>query len=149
MKKTAKPLIRQTYSYKQTKGIMISDEQQAIDAASLAIRRHRKQLDKYVQHNPHFLYSLNPLVSDAGEYVEPRIVEKMLEASKAAGVGPMAAVAGVLATADSGRTERPVWLEDLRAGLSLVISTISVVECIDKAGRRVRAGLRRVTRGSP
>lgn len=91
--KTTALLIKQTYSYKETIGIIISDSQKAIEAGKQAIQEHRRQLEKYIQQNPIFLYSLEPVNLSDG----PIVAKKMAEASEKAGVGPMAAVAGVLA----------------------------------------------------
>jgi len=56
--------------------------------------KYRRQLESYIEQAPAFLTSLEPLpvTSDA-----PRIVRRMAEAAQAAGVGPMAAVAGAMA----------------------------------------------------
>lgn len=64
------------------------------EAAVTEIRRHRAVLDDYIAAHPAFLESLEPLpaAEDA-----PEIVRRMTEAAAAAGVGPMAAVAGAFA----------------------------------------------------
>jgi len=93
MKQEVKSLIRQTFSFNESRGTIIADRKEAIGAARLAIQEHRRQLEKYIHQNPIFLYSLEPVrVSDG-----PVVVRRMAEASGEAGVGPMAAVAGVLA----------------------------------------------------
>ena len=91
--KTTRSLIKQTYTYKETRGTIISDNMKAIVAAKQAIQEHRRQLEKYILQNPLFLYSLEPVHLSEG----PIVANKMAEASEKAGVGPMAAVAGVLA----------------------------------------------------
>ena len=93
MKEKAKSLIKQTYSYKESRGTMVTDRKEAINMGRLAVQRHRRQLEKYTQKNPIFLYSLEPVQVSKG----PIVVGRMAEASEEAGVGPMAAVAGVLA----------------------------------------------------
>ncbi len=55
--------------------------------------QYRNQLDNYISKNPSFLYSLVPLPQDA---IAPPIIREMMLASETAGVGPMAAVAGVI-----------------------------------------------------
>jgi ApbE superfamily uncharacterized protein (UPF0280 family) len=88
-----KSLLRKAYSFKDTKGFIITDRKDAVKAAEHAIQKHRQQLEKYVQSNPLFLNSLKPVnVDDC-----PTVVQRMSQASKTADVGPMAAVAGVLA----------------------------------------------------
>jgi hypothetical protein len=56
--------------------------------------KHRESLEGYIQRQPAFLTSLEPLAvaPDA-----PLIVKAMAEAAEKAGVGPMAAVAGAIA----------------------------------------------------
>lgn len=57
------------------------------------IREQRRILFDYIKEHPQFERSLEPIkVDDA-----PRIVKLMAEAAETAGVGPMAAVAGVIA----------------------------------------------------
>ena len=58
------------------------------------ILQHRGVIEAFVQDNPTFLESLNPLQLQGPA---PNIVRAMVEAGRNAGVGPMAAVAGTLA----------------------------------------------------
>lgn len=88
----SKNLFKQTFQRKETVGTAISDSESAVKAAISSIENQRKQLEEYVRKDPRFLYSLEPVQVDTG----PRIAELMTEAAEAAGVGPMAAVAGVL-----------------------------------------------------
>lgn len=71
-----------------------SDKREAIPKAIEEIKRHINDLIEYVNREPLFQYSLEPVdvESDA-----PLIVQMMTEASKIAGVGPMASVGGVIA----------------------------------------------------
>jgi ApbE superfamily uncharacterized protein (UPF0280 family) len=56
--------------------------------------KYREALEKYIERNPSFLTSLEPLsVGDDA----PLIVKSMAESARKAGVGPMAAVAGAIA----------------------------------------------------
>jgi ApbE superfamily uncharacterized protein (UPF0280 family) len=64
--------------------------QQAYDS----VYRYRTQLENYLAGNPNFLTALSPLPADP---LAPPIIREMLVAGQAAGVGPMAAVAGVIA----------------------------------------------------
>ena len=59
-----------------------------------AINKYRRQLEKYIEQNPAFRKSLEPLSPTADS---PKIVRMMIEAGQKAGVGPMAAVAGAIA----------------------------------------------------
>ncbi len=56
----------------------------------------RAGLEAYIEANPRFLPALSPLKADP---LAPPLVREMLAAASAAGVGPMAAVAGAVAEA--------------------------------------------------
>lgn len=71
-----------------------SDKKEAILKAIEELKRHIEDLSRYIEKNPYFQYSLEPLNVDPEA---PLVVQKMVEASKIAGVGPMAAVAGAIA----------------------------------------------------
>ena len=62
--------------------------------AQTAVLDARYNIEQYIQNHPDFLTSLTPLPAD---HYAPEIVREMLNASAAAGVGPMAAVAGAVA----------------------------------------------------
>ncbi len=70
------------------------------DQALVAVARVRTEIEAYIRQYPLFLTSLVPLVLDSSA---PLPVQAMLEAALVAGVGPMAAVAGVIAE-EVGRT---------------------------------------------
>ena len=55
---------------------------------------YRHQLERYIEERPEFLYSLVPVKADL---FAPAIIKKMITASAAVGVGPMACVAGAVA----------------------------------------------------
>jgi len=62
--------------------------------AHKSVLKYRRILEAYIERNPNFLTSLEPL--DVGQDA-PRIVREMAEAASKVGVGPMAAVAGAIA----------------------------------------------------
>jgi len=62
----------------------------ALDASHL----YRSQLEEYIRIHPEFRTALVPLADDP---LAPAIVKDMISASRAAGVGPMASVAGAIA----------------------------------------------------
>jgi len=64
------------------------------DQALLLISKVRADIERYIRRHPHFLTSLAPLALDKQA---PKTVQKMLTAGLQAKVGPMAAVAGVIA----------------------------------------------------
>lgn len=86
-------LLKRNYRYKESNCTIISERETALDAAVESIIFHREKLEKYVLENPVFLHSFEPVIVDGG----PKIVLSMAEAAEEAGVGPMAAVAGVIA----------------------------------------------------
>lgn len=88
-----KKLLKNVFQHKETKCTILSDKEDAISKATSSIKYHREKLEKYIRNNPKFLYSLQPVPIENA----PLIVRLMAEASEKAKVGPMAAVAGVLA----------------------------------------------------
>ena len=64
------------------------------DRAMHLVIQYRNQLENYLSRHPNFLESLSPLPD---ERLAPPLVRTMLKAGLAAGVGPMAAVAGTIA----------------------------------------------------
>ena len=68
------------------------------------VLQERQQLEAYIAKNPGFLKALSPWPADR---FAPPVVREMIEAAAAAGVGPMAAVAGALA-ARVGRQLAPL-----------------------------------------
>ncbi|HLE75794.1 MAG TPA: UPF0280 family protein [Candidatus Bathyarchaeia archaeon] len=89
---TAK-LFKDVFQHKETRCTIIADKEQAIRTAIESIKRNRKELEDYVKSNPKFLYTLTPVAVPA----KPLVARLMAEAAEKANVGPMAAVAGVLA----------------------------------------------------
>jgi ApbE superfamily uncharacterized protein (UPF0280 family) len=89
-----KPLISESWYYKETNVLIKADSLDAIEAAKKSIISHRNALERYIARNPLFKLSLDPIDVEAGS---PKVVQLMADAGRAAGVGPMAAVAGMLA----------------------------------------------------
>lgn len=79
------------------------------DEALRLVAETRRQIEGYIRSSPLFLDSLVPLPADPAA---PEVVQEMLAAGLAAGVGPMAAVAGVIAEA-VGRGLQRAGIEDL------------------------------------
>jgi len=88
-----KNLFKQAFQLKETQCTIIVDKEDAIQKAIESIRHNRKQLEGHLLNNPKFLYSLEPVPVPP----EPLVAKLMAEAAEKANVGPMAAVAGVLA----------------------------------------------------
>jgi ApbE superfamily uncharacterized protein (UPF0280 family) len=90
---TRSGLYREDFLLKETDCTIVSDHLPALRASRVSIARHRRELEVFIRGNPVFQYALNPLRVDEG----PEVAMLMAEASRRCGVGPMAAVAGVLA----------------------------------------------------
>ena len=88
-----KSISKRAFQHKESNCTLISDKESAIETAISSIKYHRRQLEAYIKEHPRFLHSLEPVPVDKG----PKVVMLMAEASAKADVGPMAAVAGVLA----------------------------------------------------
>ena len=86
-------LFKESFTLKETQCTIISDKQKAIETAIESIKRNRQELEIYVKVNPRFLHTLKPILPPE----KPLVAKLMAEASEKAGVGPMAAVAGVIA----------------------------------------------------
>ena len=88
-----KHLFKDTFELKETQCTIIADKKQGIQTAIKSITQNRKALEEHVKAHPKFLYTLAPIPVPA----EPLVAKLMAEAAEKANVGPMAAVAGVLA----------------------------------------------------
>jgi ApbE superfamily uncharacterized protein (UPF0280 family) len=86
-------LFKEIFSLKETQCTILSDRQQAIQAAIESIKRNRQELELYVRANPRFLYTLEPIAVPK----RPLVANIMATAARKSNVGPMAAVAGALA----------------------------------------------------
>jgi ApbE superfamily uncharacterized protein (UPF0280 family) len=78
----------------QETDLMIHAGKNLKDLARELVFRYRGHIETYIERYPEFLRTLRPWPSD-GPY--PEIVAAMVQAGRAAQVGPMAAVAGALA----------------------------------------------------
>ena len=86
-------LFKRAFRHKESNCTIIADREDGIETAISSIERHRRLLEEYLKEHPQFLFSLEPVTVDTA----PEVVRLMAEASEKADVGPMAAVAGVLA----------------------------------------------------
>jgi ApbE superfamily uncharacterized protein (UPF0280 family) len=86
-------LFKEAFQFKETQCTIIADKKNGIQTAIKSIKQNRKALEEYGDAHPTFLYTLEPIPAPA----EPLVAKLMAEAAEKANVGPMAAVAGVLA----------------------------------------------------
>jgi ApbE superfamily uncharacterized protein (UPF0280 family) len=87
--------MKEKFQLKQTVVTIIADAPEYIESAKQAIRAHRRSLELFIELNPFFRFALEPVEDYIGDPSD--IVQRMLVASSVAKVGPMAAVAGVIA----------------------------------------------------
>jgi len=80
---------------KQT-NLYIRAQRNLRDKALRSAIKHRRSLERYIEHHPLFLTTLEPYPV---EQTAPAIIKEMAIASKIAGIGPMSAVAGAIAEA--------------------------------------------------
>jgi len=86
-------LYKEDYTHKDSVCHIISDTIQGITAAKESITQNYQELEKYIQTHPTFFYTFDPIpIPD-----EPIVAKLMALAAQKANVGPMAAVAGVIA----------------------------------------------------
>jgi uncharacterized protein len=87
-------LYRTEFLKKETKVKIMADCHSHALCAIDDIKARRREIEDWISNHPEFMYSLEPV-----DYDEPMppVVREMVEGSKAAGVGPMAAVAGAIA----------------------------------------------------
>jgi hypothetical protein len=86
-------LIKEAFTYKDSVCTIICDTQNGIDAAKESIKQNRQTLETYIRLNQKFFYTFDPIPIPK----EPLIANLMAQAAQKANVGPMAAVAGVIA----------------------------------------------------
>ena len=86
-------LFKEAFQFKETQCTIITDQQSGIQTAISSLKQNRKALEEYAEVHPNFLCTLEPTTTPA----EPLVAKFMAEAAAKANVGPMAAVAGVLA----------------------------------------------------
>lgn len=86
-------LVKNIVSYRET-DLCIMADRDIKNKALEAIHKHRKEIEDYIRIDPEFKETLKPIEARKGA---PPIVMAMIEAGKAANVGPMAAVAGAIA----------------------------------------------------
>jgi ApbE superfamily uncharacterized protein (UPF0280 family) len=88
-------ILREHFQLKETIVTISAHEQRHIEAAKKSIKEQRKYLEDFIEKDPFFMLTLDPYdleVDDA-----PDIVQQMIKCGAVFGIGPMSAVAGVIA----------------------------------------------------
>ena len=100
MKKKAdtkdKPVVKETIAIKETVLNIVSDRLDTAEVKSY-ILDIRSQLEVFIRRDQFFLATYEPYACPKDTKDVPEVVRLMCDASKIAGVGPMAAVAGTIA----------------------------------------------------
>jgi len=81
------------FQYKETIVTILTEREEFYRVAVNAILKARSEIESYILHNPDFFTSYEHIDCSGGE-----IINRMCSAGEIAGVGPMAAVAGTIAS---------------------------------------------------
>jgi ApbE superfamily uncharacterized protein (UPF0280 family) len=88
-------MIREPFHFRETFATILADDLTHVRAAKAGIMAARQVLEAYIARDPFFYATFDPYIPDSDEPV----ITRMADASRKAGVGPMAAVAGTIAWA--------------------------------------------------
>jgi ApbE superfamily uncharacterized protein (UPF0280 family) len=88
-------MIREPFQFRETFATILADSPVYVIAAKSGMINARQKLEAYIARDPFFLSTFDPYTPDSDEV----IVSRMAHATRKAGVGPMAAVAGAIAWA--------------------------------------------------
>jgi len=88
-------IIREHFQLKETIVTISALEAGHIEAAKVSIREQRSYLEAFIREDTYFMLTMEPY--DLPYHGAPDIVRQMIQATNVFGVGPMAAVAGVIA----------------------------------------------------
>jgi ApbE superfamily uncharacterized protein (UPF0280 family) len=86
-------MIREHFQFRETIATILADDPSHIAAARDGMMSARQELERYIARDPFFAITYDPYTPEDGG----RVVTRMAEAARGAGVGPMAAVAGAIA----------------------------------------------------
>jgi len=88
-------MIRVPFRFRETIATILADDPGHVEAAKAGILAARQELEAYIARDPFFATTFDPYVPDSDDPV----IVRMVDATRKAGVGPMAAVAGTIAWA--------------------------------------------------
>ncbi len=86
-------MMRFRFAYKETIVTILTESEKYYEVAVEAILEARSEIESYIAIHPEFLVSYEPI-----ECEERKIISEMCRAAKIANVGPMASVAGTIAS---------------------------------------------------
>ncbi len=90
---SSKHFFKRAFELKESAGTIIADKENAFDVAIASLKQNRLELETFCKSHQKFVFSLKPIKPPA----KPLVAKLMAESAEKANVGPMAAVAGVLA----------------------------------------------------
>ena len=88
-------ILREHFQLKETIVTISAREQSHIEAAKNSIKEQRKYLEDFIEKDPFFMLTLDPYDLEVDN--APDIVQQMAQCGAVFGIGPMSAVAGVIA----------------------------------------------------
>jgi uncharacterized protein len=88
-------MIREPFHFRETFATILADDPAHVAAAKAGILAARQVLEAYIARDPFFATTFDPYQPDSDE----QLIVRMADATRRAGVGPMAAVAGAIAWA--------------------------------------------------
>jgi hypothetical protein len=88
-------MIRVPFRFRETIATILADDPAQVKAATAGMLEARQELEAYIARDPFFAATFDPYVPDSHD----RVIVRMADATRKAGVGPMAAVAGAIAWA--------------------------------------------------
>jgi hypothetical protein len=88
-------MIRVPFRFRETIATILADDPAHVAAAKSGILAARQELEAYIARDPFFASTFDPYTPDSDDL----IIVRMADATRKAGVGPMAAVAGAIAWA--------------------------------------------------
>jgi len=86
-------MIREHFQFRETIATILADDPSHAAAAREGLISARQELERYIARDPFFAITYDPYVPEEGG----KVIRRMTDASRRAGVGPMAAVAGTIA----------------------------------------------------
>ncbi|HMK15469.1 MAG TPA: UPF0280 family protein, partial [Methanomicrobiales archaeon] len=86
-------MIREHFQFRETIATILADDPSHIAAAKEGMMSARQELEAYIARDPFFAITYDPYLPEEGG----KVVGRMADAARRAGVGPMAAVAGTIA----------------------------------------------------
>ena len=88
-------MIRVPFRFRETIATILADDPACVAAAKAGILAARQELESYIARDPFFASTFDPYMPDS----DACVIVRMAGATRKAGVGPMAAVAGAIAWA--------------------------------------------------